>query len=55
MHITLFCCCCFHRMAGGDLFDRLVRNGPIPELEAKFIAYQVLQALQVYRLFLIHL
>lgn len=35
------------RMAGGDLFDRLVRNGPIPELEAKFLAYQAFVALQV--------
>lgn len=34
-------------MAGGDLFDRLVRNGPIPELEAKFLAYQAFVALQV--------
>ncbi|KAG0056870.1 Checkpoint kinase 2 [Linnemannia elongata] len=33
-------------MAGGDLFDRLVRNGPIPELEAKFLAYQAFVALQ---------
>ncbi|KAF9154567.1 Checkpoint kinase 2 [Linnemannia schmuckeri] len=33
-------------MAGGDLFDRLVRNGPIPELEAKFMAYQAFIALQ---------
>ncbi|KAF9119349.1 Checkpoint kinase 2 [Mortierella sp. 14UC] len=33
-------------MAGGDLFDRLVRSGPVPELEAKFIAYQTLNALQ---------
>ncbi|KAF9909567.1 Checkpoint kinase 2 [Linnemannia zychae] len=33
-------------MAGGDLFDRLVKDGPVPELEAKFIAYQALNALQ---------
>ncbi|KAG9061709.1 Checkpoint kinase 2 [Linnemannia hyalina] len=33
-------------MGGGDLFDRLVRNGPIPELEAKFLAYQAFIALQ---------
>ncbi|KAG0375267.1 Checkpoint kinase 2 [Mortierella sp. AD032] len=33
-------------MAGGDLFDRLVKSGPVPELEAKFIAYQALNALQ---------
>jgi serine/threonine protein kinase len=35
------------RMAGGDLFDRLIESGPVPELEAKFIAYQVLNAMQV--------
>ncbi|KAF9091225.1 Checkpoint kinase 2 [Mortierella sp. AD031] len=33
-------------MSGGDLFDRLVRTGPLPELEAKFVAYQALLALQ---------
>ncbi|KAG0283732.1 Checkpoint kinase 2 [Linnemannia gamsii] len=33
-------------MVGGDLFDRLVKNGPIPELEAKFVAYQAIVALQ---------
>ncbi|KAG0275701.1 Meiosis-specific serine/threonine-protein kinase mek1 [Linnemannia exigua] len=39
-------------MVGGDLFDQLVRNGPIPELEAKYIAYQALNALQPENLLL---
>jgi hypothetical protein len=39
------------RMAGGDLFDRLVKNGPIPELEAKFVAYQAFVAMQVQKIF----
>ena len=38
-------------MAGGDLFDRLIRNGPIPELEAKFLAYQAFVALEVQYIF----
>ncbi|KAF9940602.1 Checkpoint kinase 2 [Mortierella alpina] len=33
-------------LPGGDLFDYLVKNGPLSELEAKFAIYQVLQALQ---------
>lgn len=37
------------RLPGGDLFDYIVKNGPLSELEAKFAIYQVLQALQVRR------
>ncbi|KAG0364932.1 Meiosis-specific serine/threonine-protein kinase mek1 [Gamsiella multidivaricata] len=33
-------------VTGGDLFDYIVKNGPLSELEAKFVAYQTLLALQ---------
>ncbi|CAO3574539.1 unnamed protein product [Mortierella alpina] len=33
-------------LPGGDLFDYIVKNGPLSELEAKFAIYQLLQALQ---------
>ncbi|KAG0326454.1 Meiosis-specific serine/threonine-protein kinase mek1 [Podila horticola] len=33
-------------LAGGDLFDYVVKAGPLPDMEAKFVAYQVLQALK---------
>ncbi|KAF8937181.1 Checkpoint kinase 2 [Dissophora ornata] len=35
------------RLPGGDLFDYVMKKGPLPELEAKFVAYQILLALQV--------
>ncbi|KAF9163699.1 Meiosis-specific serine/threonine-protein kinase mek1 [Mortierella sp. AD010] len=37
-------------LTGGDLFDYILKSGPMPELEAKFTAYQILQALKVGRL-----
>ncbi|KAF9384383.1 Serine/threonine-protein kinase D2, partial [Mortierella sp. AD011] len=33
-------------LTGGDLFDYILKSGPMPELEAKFTAYQILQALK---------
>ncbi|KAF9967272.1 hypothetical protein BGZ70_010149 [Mortierella alpina] len=33
-------------LPGGDLFDYIVKNGPLSELQAKFAIYQILQALQ---------
>ncbi|KAI1297417.1 Serine/threonine-protein kinase D1 [Mortierella claussenii] len=36
----------FAKLPGGDLFDYILKSGPLPELEAKFVAYQTLQALQ---------
>ncbi|KAF9372563.1 Checkpoint kinase 2 [Podila verticillata] len=33
-------------LTGGDLFDYVVKAGPLPNMEAKFVAYQVLQALK---------
>lgn len=36
-----------NRLTGGDLFDYVVRAGPLPDMEAKFVAYQALQALKV--------
>ncbi|KAF9287910.1 Calcium/calmodulin-dependent protein kinase type 1D [Mortierella alpina] len=33
-------------LPGGDLFDYIVKYGPLSELEAKFAIYQILQALQ---------
>lgn len=35
------------RLTGGDLFDYVVKAGPLPDVEAKFVAYQILRALQV--------
>ncbi|KFH73105.1 CAMK protein kinase [Podila verticillata NRRL 6337] len=33
-------------LTGGDLFDCVVKAGPLPNMEAKFVAYQVLRALK---------
>ncbi|KAG0094556.1 Checkpoint kinase 2 [Podila epicladia] len=33
-------------LTGGDLFDHVVKAGPLPDMEAKFVAYQALQALK---------
>ncbi|KAF9112828.1 hypothetical protein BGX27_002707 [Mortierella sp. AM989] len=46
-HITKVLC----RLTGGDLFDYILKSGPMPELEAKFTVYQILQALQIIMTF----
>ncbi|KAG0014169.1 Checkpoint kinase 2 [Podila clonocystis] len=33
-------------LTGGDLFDYVVKAGPLPDMEAKFVAYQVLLTLK---------
>ncbi|KAI8928022.1 kinase-like domain-containing protein [Entophlyctis helioformis] len=37
-------CIFLSRISGGELFDHIVKNGRIPEAEAKFIFYQLLLA-----------
>jgi serine/threonine-protein kinase CHEK2 len=37
-----------NRINGGELFDRIVRDGAIPEPESLFLFYQVLLAVQVH-------
>ncbi|KAF9202656.1 hypothetical protein BGZ59_002063 [Podila verticillata] len=39
-------------LTGGDLFDCVVKAGPLPNMEAKFVAYQVLRALKPENLLL---
>ncbi|KAF9917778.1 Serine/threonine-protein kinase D1 [Lobosporangium transversale] len=34
-------------LTGGDLFEYVMHKGTLPELEAKFVIYQILQALQI--------
>jgi 5'-AMP-activated protein kinase catalytic alpha subunit len=36
-----------NRVNGGELFDRIVNEGPIPEPEALFMFYQILLAVEV--------